>query len=103
MGRLGEAKANRVWFYVWSAYLGVICVTSLILVIPPGLLSLVSFGLLSGWYFSVGQAQATYVKETLRDGYERKPWKKPLLIALCCWIIFLIVFTATITLATRLQ
>jgi hypothetical protein len=110
MGRVDEAKANRVWFYIWIAYLGFIMVPDSIRVIPPGLLPLVSLGLLTVWYFSLGQKQARYVKETLRDGYERKPWKAPLLIAFCAFcgwmitsIIFLIVLTAARTQWFRLR
>lgn len=82
MGRVDEAKANRRWFYVLIAYLGFTFVTIFIFIpIPQGLLELVPTGLLFGWYLSLGKKQVTYVKETWRDGYARKPWKEPLLIA----------------------
>ena len=80
MGRVDEAKANRMWFYVLIAYLGLAFVT-IFIPIPQGLFTLASIGLLFGWYLSLGKKQVTYVKETWRDGYERKPWKEPLLIA----------------------
>ena len=32
------------------------------------------------------EKQIRYVKETWQDGYERKRWKKPLLIAFGCFI-----------------
>jgi len=80
MGRVDEAKANRVWFYVLIAYLGLAFVT-IFIPIPQELFTLASIGLLFGWYLSLGKKQVTYVKETWRDGYERKPWKEPLLIA----------------------
>ena len=103
MGRVDEAKANRVWFYIWIAYLVMATSSD----IHPALLPWVSTGLLAGWYFSLGRKQTTYVKETLRDGYERKPWKGPLLIALCCLIVLpivgAIVLTVARTLAFRLQ
>jgi hypothetical protein len=86
LGRVDEAKANRVWFYVSIAYFGVVLVTTFIPVIPEGLFRLAGLALLLGWYFSLGKKQIAYVKETWRDGYQRKPWKKPLLIAFGCLI-----------------
>ena len=93
LGRVDEAKANRVWFYVSIAYLGFALVTIFIPAIPEGLFRLAAIGLLLGWYFSLGKKQIIYVKETWRDGYERKPWKKPLLIAFG-WLIgaFVVLF-----------
>lgn len=81
MGRHGEAKANRVWFYVTIAYSAFSLVR--IQAIPPVLFSLASTGLLLGWYFALGKEQVRYVKQTWRDRYQRKPWKKPLIIASC--------------------
>jgi hypothetical protein len=81
LGRGDEAKANRVWFYVSIAYLVFALVTTFIPAIPEGLFRLAAIALLVGWYFSLGKKQILYVKETWRDGYVRKPWKKPLLIA----------------------
>jgi hypothetical protein len=49
--------------------------------IPEGLFTLASIGLPLGWYLSLGKKQVTYVGETWQDGYERKSWKEPLLIA----------------------
>jgi hypothetical protein len=93
MGRVGEAKANRRWFYVLIAYLGFTFVTIFIFIpIPQGLLELVPIALLFGWYLSLGKKQVTYVKETWRDGYERKSWKEPLLIAFGFLIGISIVF-----------
>jgi hypothetical protein len=80
MRRVDEAKANRMWFYVSIAYLGLAFVT-IFIPIPQGLFTLVFIGLWFGWYLSLGKKQVTYVKETWRDGYERKSWKEPLLIA----------------------
>jgi hypothetical protein len=77
MGRGNEAKANRVWFYLWIVYLGV---TLTPIPIPRGS----AIGLLLVWYLSLGKNQVAYVKEKWGDGYERKPWTIPLLIASCC-------------------
>jgi len=84
LGRADEAKANRVWFYLSIAYLVVAFVTAFIPAIPEGLFRLAALGLLLGWYFSLGKKQIKYVRDVWRDGYERKPWKKPLLIAFGC-------------------
>jgi hypothetical protein len=86
LGRADEAKSNKVWFYVSVAYLGFAFVTTFIPVIPDALFSLAAIVLLLGWYFSLGKKQIRYVKETWQDGYERKRWKKPLLIAFGCFI-----------------
>lgn len=91
MGRVDEAKANRMWFYVLIAYLVLASVT-IFIPIPQGLLTLISIGLLFGWYLSLGKKQVMYVKNTWRDGYERKPWKEPLLVAFGCLIGTFIVF-----------
>jgi hypothetical protein len=101
MGRHGEAKANRVWFYVTIAYFGFSLVP--IPAIPEILFKLAPVGLLLGWYFGLGKEQTRYVKETWRDGYERKPWAKPLITASCCLIGAFIVFTMAEKLLLRLQ
>lgn len=93
MGRLEEAKANRTWFYVSMAYLGLTLVTIPFPAVPGGLFSLAAFGLLIGWYWNVGRKQVVYVRQTWREGYLRKPWKKPLLIAFCCLMGTFIVLT----------
>jgi hypothetical protein len=77
-----EAKTNRVWFYVSIVYLVVALASTFIPAIPDKLFRLAALALLLGWYFSLGKKQVLHVKETWPDGYVRKPWKKPLLIAL---------------------
>ena len=101
MGRAGEAKANRVWFYVIIAYFGFSLVP--IPAIPEVLFRLAPIGLLLGWYFGLGKEQMRYVKETWRDTYERKSWKKPLVIAFCCFIGTFIVLTVADKLLLGLQ
>jgi hypothetical protein len=86
LGRTEEAKANRVWFKISITFIIVIFVTNFIPAIPDGIFRLLGIGLLLGWYFSLGKKQIAYVKETWRDGYQRKPWTKPLLIAFGCLI-----------------
>jgi hypothetical protein len=96
MGRVKEAKANRVWFYVWIAYFGV---TLTPIPIPHG----IAIGLLLMWYLTVGTDQVAYVKQTWRDGYERKSWKTPLLIAFCCLLGAFVVLAAAKELAISLR
>jgi len=96
MGRVEEAKANRVWFYVWFAY---VAVTLIPIHLPHG----IAGGLLLVWYFSLGKNQVAYVKETWRDGYERRPWKTPLLTAFCCLIGAIVLFAGAEALANGLR
>jgi hypothetical protein len=91
MGRVDEAKANRRWFHVLIAYLGFTFATIFIPTFPEGLLDLAFIGLLFGWYLSLGKKQVMYVKATWQEGYERKPWKEPLLVASGCLIGTIIV------------
>jgi hypothetical protein len=100
MGRAGEAKANRVWFYVTIAYCGL----SLMPIPLPGVLfKLAPIGLLLGWYFSLAAKQIRYVKETWQNRYVRRPWEKPLIIAFSCLIGGFIVFVLARKLVPGLQ
>lgn len=104
MGRVDEAKANRRWFYALIAYLCFDFLTIFVFIpIPQGLLDWVPIGLLFGWYLSLGKKQVTYVKETWRDGYERKSWKEPLLVAFGVLIVTFIVFAVAGDLASHSQ
>jgi hypothetical protein len=94
LGRAEEAKANRVWFYLSIAYLAVVFVTSSISVIPTGVFRVAGLGLLLGWYFSLGKKQIKYVKDAWGEGYERKPWTKPLMIGFGCLIGAFVVLSA---------
>jgi fatty acid desaturase len=82
--RAAEAKANWVWFYASIAYLGVVVVTLFIPALPDAVFRGASIGILVGWYFSLGKKQVQHVKGTFQDGYERKSWTRPLLIAFGC-------------------
>jgi hypothetical protein len=84
LGREEEAKANQMWFYVSVGYLTVVLVSIFIPAIPEWPFRVVAIGLLLGWYFALGKKQIAHVKETWGDTYERRPWKKPLLIAFGC-------------------
>lgn len=98
LGRTDEAKANKVWFYLSLGYLGFVFVSDFILpTIPEGLFRLAGLVLLLGWYFSLAKKQIRYVKETYRGGYDRKPWRKPLLIAFGCLIgAFVVLFAIAV-------
>jgi len=85
LGRQDEAKINKVWFYSYIAYLFVGMVACFLPIIPDWVTGpMISFVLLVIWYSHVGRNQILYVKKTWNDGYVRKPWKKPLLIAFGC-------------------
>ncbi len=86
LGRPEEAKANRVWFKISVAFIISIFVSVFIPAIPDGIFRFAGLGLLFGWYFSLGKKQIMFVKNTWQDRYERKPWKKPLLIAFGCLV-----------------
>ncbi len=101
MGRHGEAKGNRIWFYVTIAYFGFSLVH--IPAIPEILFKLAPIGLLLGWYFGLGKKQTRYVKQTFQDGYKRKPWTRPLITASCCLIGTVIVLTLVEKLLLRLR
>jgi hypothetical protein len=44
--------------------------------------------LLLGWYFSDAKPQVRYVAERFGDGYPRRKWARPLLIALLALIVY---------------
>jgi hypothetical protein len=96
MGRVSEAKANRMFFYFWIAYLGV---TLTPIPIPRGTAGV----LLLVWYLSLGRNQVAYVKEKWGDGYERKPWTTPLLIASCCLLGTIVLIVVANELAIHLR
>ncbi|HSI11958.1 MAG TPA: hypothetical protein VK961_07935 [Chthoniobacter sp.] len=78
-------------FYVSLAYIGLVLVSIFIPQIPDSAFRVIAIGLLLGWYFSIGKKQVLYVKETWPNGYPRKSWTKPLLVAFGALIAFLVV------------
>ena len=86
LGRAEEAKVNRAWFYISVAYFAFTLVSIFIPAIPDGIFRIAGLALLLGWYFSLGRKQIKFVKATWQDRYQRKPWKKPLLVAFSCLI-----------------
>jgi hypothetical protein len=79
LGRIEEARANRVWFGVTVAYLAVTLVGIFIPAMPDGAFRAAGMVLLLSWYFSLAKKQARYVKESLHGQYERRSWIKPLI------------------------
>lgn len=96
MGRVNEAKANRAWFYLWIVYFGV---TLTPIPIPRGS----AIGLLLVWYLSLGKNQVAYVKERWEEGYQRKRWTTPLVIASCCLLGAIVVLVVAQELAISLR
>jgi hypothetical protein len=94
LGRFEEAKANRLWFKTSLAYLAIVCVSAFVPFIPEIAFQGAGFGVLFGWYFSIGKKQVDYAKNTLRGSYPRRPWTKPLLAGLGCFVAFLAVASA---------
>jgi hypothetical protein len=101
MGRHSEAKANKFWFYVIIAYFGFTLIP--IPFVPELFFRVTSLGLLLGWYFTLGKDQIKYVNLTWGNGYERKPWTKPLVTALCCLAGTFIVLTVAAKLWVALR
>jgi fatty acid desaturase len=89
LGREDEAKKNWIWFYATLGYLGLMVIMAF-LPIPDALSRVVGLGMLLGWYLSTGKKQVEYVKNTWGTDYPRKTWGKPIGIAICCIVVFLI-------------
>ena len=90
LGRPDRAAANTVWMWVSLGFLAV----NLIGVLVPesraidGVLRLIGFGLLLGWYFTQGRPQARFVKENLGEDYERRGWALPLLAGFAALAVY---------------
>jgi hypothetical protein len=102
LGRTEEAKANRVCFYIAIAFLVFARVSVFIPAIPDVIFGSAGIGLLMGWYLSLGRKQVRYVKDNWQDGYQRKPWTKPLLIAFGCLVGFFIALFVLVVVAESL-
>jgi len=93
LGQDNKAAANRIWFWVFL-------ISSLIIpLVPvgPGLESLpriVGLVLLIVWYFTLGKSQQVYVKTHLACTYRKKSWKKPIGIAMLCYIPYVSLIVA---------
>ena len=90
LGRVKEAKANRIWLYASLVFLGLVTVSCFFPQLPDGVVSLGGLVLLFGWYLSLGRKQIKFVQETWQNRYHKKSWTNPLLIAfgsLCGFVI----------------
>ena len=103
MGRLEEAKANRMWFKISLVFFGLVVLSAFFPAIPDFAFKPASLGLLFGWYFSTGKPQIQHVKETYNGQYPRKPWMKVMLIALGCAIVYTLAVTLAILLADAIH
>jgi hypothetical protein len=88
LGRLEEAKQNRIWFRATLGYLALTLVGDFLPIIPEAIYRAVGIGLLLGWYFTVGAKQVDYVKGELHSAYVRRPWSMPLLVAFGALLVF---------------
>jgi hypothetical protein len=93
LGRTREAKANQKWFYATLIFYALLIFTSYIPAIPESSTRFIALIMLLVWYFRLGAKQIKYVKATCPDGYQRKPWTKPLVIAIAAIIAFISVGT----------
>jgi hypothetical protein len=96
LGEHKRASGSLKWVYVGGGLLAFYLLLSIFAHddrAARGIAHLVSFGFLLAWYFSSGKAQARYVKETYGTSYPRRPLGKPLLIAVACFVAFVVVAT----------
>jgi hypothetical protein len=60
LGRMDEAKTNRVWFRLSLAYLVFVSISVFIPSIPEAVFTGASVGLLFGWYFVLGRKRSRF-------------------------------------------
>jgi uncharacterized membrane protein YfcA len=92
LGQPDRAKSNQTWA------IGCIIFLLFVVLVPsrPMLDRTMQLGgiiLLLTWYFSQGRKQAKFVKEKYGKEYEKKKWGQPILIAIGCFVGFIIVAT----------
>ena len=85
LGDEQKAAGARRWFIAGVVLLAVYLVLGVVALHGSPVANLLSqalsFGFLIAWYFASARRQAVYVKEQYGDGYRRRPWGKPLGIA----------------------
>lgn len=77
-----EKEAKKAWYWIVG-----ILICSLVLPFTDYTGS-VALPILIVWYLVYGKKQYDYVKNNLQDKYKRKPWGKPLLIAVGALLVF---------------
>jgi len=93
LGKPEQSRANMVWFWVFifDYFAHVMC--AVFSKQYPELLNIffyvfpvVDLSMLVAWYFIQGRKQVNYIKDALRDEYEKKGWAKPILIGILSWV-----------------
>lgn len=93
LGEPERAKTNIVWVWVTCVFL----VVNVALIFAPQseLIDRVTryagIGLLAGWYFSQGRAQAQFVQASFQGDYERRGWGKPLGVGFAALAAYVVV------------
>lgn len=93
LGEPEKEKSAMGWFYFSLVMLLLYVFMGLFMVDPEkadGASRGLGFIYLIVWYFSVGRAQAKYVKAKFGSTYPRRPWGKPLLIGVAAFIGFIV-------------
>ncbi|HYC53774.1 MAG TPA: hypothetical protein VEL28_02435 [Candidatus Binatia bacterium] len=80
IGADDKVRRARIWLVV-----------SVVMLVPAMIVGLAGFIYIIVWYFAWQKPQATFVKQRWGDGYPRKSWGWPLLIALGCWLALMAV------------
>lgn len=84
LGKPERAASAQTWFYISLAMLAAYVLLGVFMP-DPKVSDAAARGLallyLLVWYFGAGRSQIKFVKANLRSDYPRKPWAKPLLIA----------------------
>ncbi len=98
MGLYDKAKANKTW--AWSIIILLFVTMNVILIVPPPLNKVIDYSLrfvmfisLFVWYFTQGKPQVKFVKEKYKNNYEKRRWANPLLIAIGCFLGFVVFAT----------
>ncbi|HJU83184.1 MAG TPA: hypothetical protein VJ600_03150 [Holophagaceae bacterium] len=95
LGDEDRARTGKVWFIVSCVILGTLPFLALVaddperaMMVPRG----IAFWYLIIWYFAAARGQARLVKERFGDGYDRRPWGMPLLIAFGATVGYILLF-----------
>jgi len=94
LGENERARSSMGWFYVSLAMLAVYVLMGLSMTEAKGAdaaARILAFLYLIVWYFSVGRAQAKFVKNKFGSDYPRLTWGKPLLIGVAAIIGYFII------------
>jgi hypothetical protein len=93
-----RARSAKVWFHVsllMTAIVGLLSVVG----VDKQTLRYLGVVYLVIWYFANGRSQARYVKERYGKDYPRRPWGKPLLIAIAVFVASIILVFVLVVMA----